>query len=107
MKLAVRCGCIFLLLTMLPGFAGAQMGMHAGPAMRGIFNPVVGSGGQYEMTTEKGTKTVMEIAVVGKESVDGKEGYWFEMTLSTPTMGLMVTKTLTVVDGARTPSPPA
>ncbi|MGA7841984.1 MAG: hypothetical protein WCA34_13765 [Candidatus Acidiferrales bacterium] len=102
MKLAVRCGCIFLLLTMLPGFAGAQMGMHAGPAMRGIFNPVVGSGGQYEMTTEKGTKTVMEIAVVGKESVDGKEGYWFEMTLATPTMGLMVTKTLTVVDGADT-----
>ena len=65
----------------------AQMGMHAGPAMRGIFNPVVGSGGQYEMTTEKGTKTVMEIAVVGKESVDGKEGYWFEMTMANPNHG--------------------
>ena len=77
----------FPVVAMLPGFAGAQMGMHAGPAMRGIFNPVVGSGGQYEMTTEKGTKMVMEIAVVGKESVDGKEGYWFEMTLSTPNHG--------------------
>ncbi len=102
MKMVARFGCVGLLLTMLPSFAGAQMGMHAGPAMRGIFNPVVGSGGQYEMTTEKGTKTVMEIAVVGKESVDGKEGYWFEMTLATPSMGLMVTKTLTVVDGTDT-----
>ncbi|HTC42355.1 MAG TPA: hypothetical protein VK703_12320 [Candidatus Acidoferrales bacterium] len=102
MKLAVRCGCVFVLAAMLPCFAGAQMGMHAGPAMRGIFNPIVGSGGQYETTSEKGTKTVMEIAVVGKESVDGKEGYWFEMTLATPTMGLMVTKTFTVVDGADT-----
>ena len=85
MKLAVRCGCIFVLLQCFRVLPAAQMGMHAAPAMRGIFNPVVGSGGQYEMTTEKGTKMVMEIAVVGKESVDGKEGYWFEMTMATPT----------------------
>ena len=89
MKLAVRCGCIFTLAAMLPGFAGAQMGMHAGPAMRGIFNPVVGSGGQYEMT-RTGAKTVMEIAVVGKESVDGKDGYWFEMTMANASMGQMI-----------------
>jgi arabinogalactan endo-1,4-beta-galactosidase len=102
MKSAVRCCSVFVLAAMLPGFAGAQMGMHAGPAMRGIFNPVVGSGGQYEMTTEKGTKTVMEIAVVGKESVNGKDGYWFEMTVATAQMGQMITKTLTVLDGTDT-----
>src|SRR5580693_9537523 len=102
MKLAARCGFIFVLAAMLPVFAGAQMGMHAGPAMRGIFNPVVGSGGQYEMTSDKGTKTVMEIAVVGKESVDGKEGYWFEMTMATASMGQMISKTLTVLDGQDT-----
>jgi hypothetical protein len=102
MKFAVRFGYVFVLAAMLPGFAGAQMGMHAGPAMRGIFNPVVGSGGQYEMTSEKGTKTVMEIAVVGKESVDGKEGYWFEMTMANTAMGQMTSKTLTVLDGQDT-----
>jgi hypothetical protein len=78
------------------------MGMHAGPAMRGIFDPVVGSGGQYEVTTEKGDKMVMEIAIVGKDSVDGKDGYWFEMTMSNTQMGQIVTKTLTVVEGQDT-----
>jgi hypothetical protein len=102
MKIAARFGCLGVLFAILPGFATAQMGMHAGPAMRGIFNPVVGSGGQYEMTTEKGTKMEMEIAVVGKESVGGKDGYWFETTFSDPSMGRMVHKTLTVVDGTDT-----
>ncbi|HEY4951227.1 MAG TPA: hypothetical protein VIH88_12890 [Candidatus Acidoferrales bacterium] len=102
MKITARFGCLGVLLAMLPGFATAQMGMHAGPAMRGIFNPVVGSGGQYEMTTEKGTKMEMEIAIVGKESVGGKDGYWFEMAMSNTSMGQMVTKTLTVVDGTDT-----
>jgi hypothetical protein len=101
MKLAMRCCCVFVLAAMLPSFGSAQMGMHAGPAMRGIFNPVVGSGGEYEMTTDKG-KTVMEIAVVGKESVDGKDGYWFEMTVANASMGQMTSKTLTVLDGQDT-----
>jgi hypothetical protein len=101
MKLAARCGCIFTLAAMLPGFAGAQMGMHAGPAMRGIFNPVVGSGGEYELTTDRG-KTVMEISVVGKESVDGKDGYWFEMAIANASMGQVISKSLTVLDGQDT-----
>jgi hypothetical protein len=101
MKFALRCGSIFMLAAMLPALAGAQMGMHAGPAMRGIFNPVVGSGGEYEMTTDKG-KTVMEISVVGKESVDGKDGYWFEMAISNASMGQMISKSLTVLDGQDT-----
>jgi hypothetical protein len=102
MKIAVRFGWVGVLVAMLPWFAGAQMGMHVAPAMRGIFNPVLGSGGEYEMTTEKGTKMVMEIAIVGKESVAGKDGYWFEMTMSNSPMGQMVMKSLTVVDGTDT-----
>ena len=102
MNVAARFGWVCVLVAMTTGLASAQMGMHAGPAMRGIFNPVVGSGGQYEVTTEKGDKMVMEIAIVGKDSVDGKDGYWFEMTMSNTQMGQIVTKTLTVVDGQDT-----
>jgi hypothetical protein len=102
MKTAARFSCVGLLVAMFPILASAQMGMHAGPAMRGILNPVVGSGGEYEMITEKGTKMVMEIAIVGKESVGGKDGYWFETTFSDASMGRMVHKTLTVVDGTDT-----
>jgi hypothetical protein len=102
MKIAARFGCVGVLVAMLPLFASAQMGMHVAPAMRGIFNPVVGSGGEYEMTAEKGTKMVMEIAIVGEESVAGKDGFWFEMTMSNSPMGQMVMKSLTVVDGTDT-----
>jgi hypothetical protein len=102
MKTAARFGCVGVLVAMMPLFASGQMGMHVAPAMRGIFNPVVGSGGEYEMTTDKGTKMVMEIAIVGKESVAGKDGYWFEMTMSNSPMGQMVMKSLTVVDGTDT-----
>jgi hypothetical protein len=102
MKTAARFGCVGVLVAMTPLFAGAQMGMHVAPAMRGIFNPVVGSGGEYEMTTDKGTKMVMEIAIVGKESVAGKDGYWFEMTMSNLPAGEMLMKSLTVVDGTDT-----
>jgi hypothetical protein len=45
---------------------------------------------------------VMEVAIVGKESVGGKDGYWFETTFSDSSMGRMVHKTLTVVDGTDT-----
>jgi hypothetical protein len=102
MKRVARFGCLGVLVAMMPWFANAQMGMHVAPAMRGIFNPVVGSGGEYEMTTEKGTKMVMEISIVGKESVGGKDAYWFEMTMSNSPMGQMVMKSLTVVDGTDT-----
>ena len=102
MKTAARFGCVGVLVAMMPLFASGQMGMHVAPAMRGIFNPVVGSGGEYEMTTDKGTKMVMEIAIVGKESVAGKDGYWFEMTMSNSPMGQMVMKSLTMVDGTDT-----
>ena len=102
MKRAARFGCVGVLVAMTALFASAQMGMHVAPAMRGIFNPIVGSGGEYEMTSDKGTKMVMEIAIVGKESVAGKDAYWFEMTMSNSPMGQMVMKSLTVVDGTDT-----
>ena len=89
----------------LAATASAQMGgmMGRGPQPRGLFNPVVGSGAQYEIQSNgKDNKMVMEIDVVGKESVDGKDGYWFESTISNTQMGEMVMKMLTVPDGANT-----
>jgi hypothetical protein len=102
MNIAARFGWVGVLVAMVAGGASAQMGMHAGPAMRGVFNPVVGSGGQYDVTTEKGEKMTMEVAIVGKDSVAGKEGYWVEMTMANASMGQMISKSLTVLDGQDT-----
>jgi hypothetical protein len=73
--------------------AHAQMGMNffKKPNIADIFRPVVGNGAVYE--TQKGgqtTKDPTEMSVVGKESVDGKEGYWMEFSQVDAKSGKMV-----------------
>ena len=81
--------------------ASAQMGMGArSPEMQGVWNPVVGSGGAYLVETKGERKTEMEIAVVGRETVEGKPGYWLEMAMKEPhSEGNMYIKRLIVLDG--------
>jgi hypothetical protein len=78
--------------------ARAQMGMNQ-PAIRGIFHPTVGAGADYDMTTAEGKTMPIEISIVGKQSVQGADGYWMEMTAQDARMGQVVTKMLLVVDG--------
>jgi hypothetical protein len=60
----------------------AQMGMGPRmPTLSGIWHPVVGTGALYESTKTDGTKSQIEITVLGKEDVDGKPAYWVEMVL--------------------------
>ncbi|MFZ0580566.1 MAG: hypothetical protein WAN72_19590 [Candidatus Acidiferrales bacterium] len=103
MTMARRFGVACLVVVAMALGASAQMGMRNAPQLRGILNPVVGSGGQYEVTTAKGDKITMEMVIVGKESVDGKDAYWFENTISGAQMGGdVITKSLTVVNGSDT-----
>lgn len=82
------------------GAAHAQMGRA--PQFSGVWNPVVGAGAAYSVES-RGQTSEMEMAVVGKETVDGKDGYWFEMTMqSSREKGTVVMKYLYVLDGAQT-----
>ena len=82
--------------------ASAQMGMRS-PEFRGVWNPVVGSGGIYQIESRDSSKSEMEIAVVGSETVDGKPGYWLEMSFKSPRgEGEMYMKHLIVLDGKQT-----
>ncbi len=58
----------------------AQIGMNffKKPNIADIFKPVVGKGSVYERVSGSRTNTV-ELSVVGKDSVDGKDAYWMEM----------------------------
>ncbi len=81
--------------------ANAQMGMRP-PQFGGVFNPVIGAGAEYEIQT-KGDKMVMQLVIVGKESVGGKDAYWFEYTMQSPrTGGEIIMKHLMVIDGQNT-----
>lgn len=92
-KQAVIAAVVFL--AALP--AGAQMGFGRQRMPSGVFNPIIGSGAVYEMQNGNEPKRTMEFAIVGKETVNGKEGYWIEVTMSGTPMGDMVVKTLSVV----------
>jgi hypothetical protein len=58
----------------------AQMGMNffKKPNIADIFKPVVGNGSVYEQQDKDGKKSMMEMTVVGKDTVDGREAYWVE-----------------------------
>ncbi|HXM97380.1 MAG TPA: hypothetical protein VN982_02790 [Candidatus Dormibacteraeota bacterium] len=76
---------IALALAMCSLAASAQMGgMMRQPAIQGVFNPVVGTGALYDVTDKDQTKTTMEIAVVGKENMNGKDAYWMETGVQDP-----------------------
>jgi hypothetical protein len=66
---------------------GPMGGMMRPPAMQGVFNPVVGSGAAYEITDKKQQKNTMEITVVGKETVNGKDAFWMETGVQDPKSG--------------------
>jgi hypothetical protein len=80
--------------------AAAQGGMMMGPPeFRGVLNPVVGSGAVYQISGGRTGNSEVEIAVVGKETVDGKDGYWMQIGANAPNAGQMYMKTLMVIDG--------
>ena len=85
----------------LASTSAAQMMRGGGPpTFAGIFNPAVGAGAAYEVQSQDGKKT-MEMAIVGKETVDGKDAYWWEMVMPEQRMGgELVMKSLLVMDGS-------
>lgn len=81
------------------GPAQAQFRMHM-PSVAGVWNPVVGVGATYEIQSQDGSKRTMDMAIVGKESVDGADGYWLEISLpSRNGEGEVVIKDLLTRDG--------
>jgi hypothetical protein len=71
--------CLFI-----TGSVAAQLGSmnpFSKPNITDIFKPVVGGGAVYEteFTDKSEQPRQMEMFIVGKESVDGQEGWWMEM----------------------------
>lgn len=93
-------------LALLLGFAtyaSAQMGMDLfkRPSIAKVFHPVVGKGAEYETTSRIGSQSktgTMEMGIVGKETVDGKDGYWMQFMSSDEKGRSMVGKALFTVE---------
>ncbi|MFZ0035951.1 MAG: hypothetical protein WAK91_00920 [Candidatus Acidiferrales bacterium] len=99
MKAAFRIAIAALLLTSFSPAGIAQMGMMHTPDMSGIWNPVIGAGGSYEMQSADAKTRHLDIFIAGKESVGGKDAYWLEMAMEGGQRpGAILVKTLTIVD---------
>jgi hypothetical protein len=73
---------IILPVLALAAPLGAQMNMDVfqRPAIMKVFHPVVGKGAQYASTSKTGGLSwTEELAVIGKDAVDGKDAYWMQM----------------------------
>jgi hypothetical protein len=101
MRISWRHAVTAMLLGVVATAASAQMGNFSAPHVSGFWNPVVGEGAEYAMQPAKGDKTDMQITVVGKESVGGKDAYWYETSFNRGS-GQMVIKQLKVLNGADT-----
>ncbi len=79
--------------------ARAQMGgMMRPPSILGVWSPVVGSGAVYEFQDKKQKQTV-EVSIVAKETVNGKDAYWLEYGMQDPkSAGVMYMKMLITSD---------
>lgn len=87
--LLAAAGCLCL-----SNAGAAQMGMNffKKPNIADIFRPVVANGAIYEQQRtdqQNAPKTTLEMSVVGKEMVDGKEGFWMEFGHSDGKTGQM------------------
>lgn len=79
-RVARFCFAALLVVNVGP-FCLAQMGMDIfrKPSILKAFNPVVGKGAEYQETFKDNARTTkMELSVVGKESVEGKDAFWMQ-----------------------------
>jgi hypothetical protein len=102
-RITISAALCCLGLVISAGAARAQMGgmgmARNIPTMGGLFNPVVGLGADYDMTSSKGEQNKMSIAIVGKDTINGNTGYWMQLGFTGPkTQGTMYMKFLSVVD---------
>ena len=91
--------CLVVALTALvsPPLAaqfgrGRGAGMRA-PEMRGVLTPTEGAGAVYQSSSGE-----IEMALVGREDVGGKQGYWIQIGV-TSREGQMYLKQLRVMEG--------
>jgi hypothetical protein len=82
-------------------FGGRGMMQQAPPPMAGAFQPTVGAGAEFQMTTKERAMN-FTMLVVGKETVDGADGYWMEQRFEGSGMpGEMIQKQLVVIQDGK------
>ena len=90
---------VLLLAFAFASSANAQMGMDLfkKPTFTKVFHPVVGQGAEYQSTSKRGSTdktSIMDMGIVGKESVAGTDAYWMQMIMNSESGQTVVAKML-------------
>ena len=96
MRITILLGAALLATTAL--LAQGPFSKLADPTVdvRGVvWNPQVGQGSEYDITTHNSSKIHVTLAVVGKESLEGQTAYWLETGVNNSEFGQIVSKRLT------------
>ena len=98
MRIIIRVSLVAALTALLSTSIDAQFGRGRGPGMRtpeirGVLNPTEGAGAVYQSSSGQ-----IEMALVGREDVGGKPGYWIQIGVASPE-GQMYLKQLRVMSG--------
>ena len=105
MKRLVLIVCCVALFCAIAPAARAQMGMDLfrKPSLLKVFNPVIGQGAEYQTNgADKGKVRTMQMGAVGKETVEGKDGYWLEFSYTESSNRVMIGKMLFTKDDLQT-----
>lgn len=98
---------ICLIAALLPAtalLAQGPFGQLADPSLEVrsvVWNPQVGQGSEYDMTTDNGSKLHVTLTIVGKESVEGQTGYWLETAVNNTEFGPIVLQRLTTLTAGK------
>jgi hypothetical protein len=68
-----------------------------------FWNPVMGGGEVYQAAGRSDPEHTMQLAIVGKETVDGKQAYWLELAMNVAEMGGMAYAKDLIVPGEERP----
>lgn len=101
LKIVVLAAACFVALALL---AQSPFGSLAEPTLdvrTVVWNPQLGQGSEYDITTRNLSAMHVTLAIVGKESVDGQTGYWLEVGVNDSQAGQIYLQQLTTLSAGK------
>jgi hypothetical protein len=102
MRITILLGAVLLAGAAL--LAQGPFGQLADPTLdvrSVIWNPQVGHGSEYDITTNNKSKMHVTLAIVGQESVEGQAAYWLEIGVNNSEFGQIVSQRLTTLSAGK------
>jgi len=81
MRRLIRIAFATAVVGILPCAAGTHSHVRVRvPPFSSVWNLIPGSGARYEVVDRSGRKFTLELSIVGRESIAGKDTYWMEVS---------------------------